>query len=81
MGVEVRTIQKDELPAWAEAMRVGFLGHVSEGEAEVMGEVVHEVGRTTGAFDGAKVVGTLRSFTTELSAPGGGRSAARRSPT
>ena len=37
MGVEIRTIQKDELPAWAEAIRVGFLGHVSEGEAEVMG--------------------------------------------
>jgi len=71
MGVEVRTIHNDELPAWAEAMRVGFLGHASEGEAEMMAEVVHEVDRTTGAFDGAKVVGTLRSFTTDLSVPGG----------
>ncbi|MGZ4694640.1 MAG: GNAT family N-acetyltransferase [Acidimicrobiales bacterium] len=70
MEPDVRTIQKDDLPAWTEAMRVGFLNHASEGEADLMAEFV-DLDRAIGAFDGERVVGTLRSFTTELTVPGG----------
>jgi len=70
MDLDVRTIQKDDLPAWTEAARVGFLGHAAEGEADLMAEVV-DLDRALGAFDGDRVVGTLRSFATQLTVPGG----------
>jgi predicted acetyltransferase len=70
MSAEVRTIQKDDLPAWVEAMRVGFLNHAQEGEADLLAEVI-ELDRTIGAFDGGRVVGTLRSFPTDITVPGG----------
>jgi len=70
MGLDVRTIQKDELPAWTEALRVGFLGHAAEGEADLIGEFA-DLDRTIASFDGDRVVGTLRSFTTDLTVPGG----------
>src|SRR4051812_40414984 len=70
MGLDVRTIQKDELPAWIEAKNVGFLGHAAEGEADLLAELI-DLDRTYGSFDGDRVVGTLRSFTAELTVPGG----------
>lgn len=70
MGLDVRTIQKDELPTWTEALRVGFLGHAGDGEADLMAEFA-DFDRTIGSFDGDRVVGTLRSFTTDLAVPGG----------
>jgi predicted acetyltransferase len=70
MGLDVRTIQKDELPAWVEAKNVGFLGHAGDGEADITAEFA-DLDRTLGAFDGDRVVGTLRSFPTELTLPGG----------
>ena len=70
MELDVRTIQKEDVPAWTEAMRVGFLGHAGEGEADLMAEFV-DLDRALGAFDGDRVVGTLRSFRTELTVPGG----------
>ncbi len=70
MELDVRTIQKEEVPAWTEAMRVGFLGHAEEGEADLMAEFI-DLDRALGAFDGDRVVGTLRSFRTDLTVPGG----------
>jgi predicted acetyltransferase len=75
MGLDVRTIQKEELPAWVEAKNVGFLGHAGEGEADVTAEFT-DLDRALGAFDGSRVVGTLRSFPTELTLPGGSVSCA-----
>src|SRR5580704_12585663 len=51
------------------SMSTGFLNHLAEGEAEYrLPDVVLD--RTWGAFDGATVVGTLRSFPTPLTVPG-----------
>lgn len=51
-------------------MRVGFLGHAADGEAEHRRPHL-DLDRTLGAFDGNRVVGTLRSFTTDMTVPGG----------
>ncbi|HTN81822.1 MAG TPA: GNAT family N-acetyltransferase [Acidimicrobiales bacterium] len=71
MGVEVRTITEDELPAWGVALTRGFM-HVSapEGDAEFRRQMRHN-DRNWAAFDGTAIVGTLRSFPTPLTLPGG----------
>ena len=70
MTVDVRTVSEAEFPAWVAAMRAGFLGHAAEGEAEVR-RVSAYLDRTWGAFDGDRVVGTLRSWPCEITVPGG----------
>jgi predicted acetyltransferase len=70
MTVDVRTVTEAEFPAWVAAMRAGFLGHAAEGEAEVRRVSAH-LDRTWGAFDGDRVVGTLRSWPCEITLPGG----------
>ena len=75
MNVDVRAINEHEVPPWVEAMRVGFLGHAADGEAEFRRPHL-DLKRTLGAFDDTRVVGTLRSFTTDMSVPGGAVSCA-----
>lgn len=70
MPSEVRTIEAGEIDAWARQRAVGFLGHAPpEGTGEFLLGTV-DLGRTWAAFDGGAVVGTLRSFATELTVPG-----------
>ena len=72
MGVEVRTITDDELKAWGDAMTHGFMrASVPEGDYEFRRGMSHP-DRNWAAFDGTSIVGTLRSFPTPLSLPGGG---------
>jgi predicted acetyltransferase len=70
MGIEVRTITDDELEPWVAALRNGFLGFADPGEAEFRrpGTILD---RTWGAFDGDKIVATLRSWDGEVTVPGG----------
>lgn len=70
MGVEVRTITDDELARWGDAMWRGFLGQPPEGFADFV-RPTYDLERTWAAFDGDGVVGTLRSFASELTVPGG----------
>jgi predicted acetyltransferase len=70
MGVEVRTITSDELEPWGAAMMRGFLGQPREGWAE-FARPHYDLARAWAAFDGDRVVGTLRSFESELTVPGG----------
>lgn len=71
MPIDVRTINASEAPAWVESMLHGFQRHLTEGETEVaVGGL--DLARTWGAFDGDRVVGTLRSWACELTLPGGG---------
>ncbi len=80
MGVEVRTITDDELEAWGASMTHGFMrAAVPEGDTEFRRGNV-EFDRSWGAFDGTSVVGTLRSFATPLTLPGGATSRRRRRP-
>lgn len=68
--MEIRTITDDEVESWVAAMREGFLGQAAEGEADFRRPTI-DIARTLGAFDGDRVVGTYRSFPTELTLPGG----------
>ncbi len=71
MGVEVRTITEDELEAWGTSMARGFMRpSPAEGDHEFRRGHT-ELDRAWAAFDGTSVVGTLRSFPTPLTLPGG----------
>jgi predicted acetyltransferase len=65
----VRTIDTSDIDAWTACMGVGFLFTVADGYGEYfLGDV--DLHRTWGAFDGDRVVGTLRSFATDFTVPG-----------
>jgi predicted acetyltransferase len=69
MDLGVRTIEAPEIRSWAQCMGVGFLFTVADGYPEyLLGDV--DLERTWGAFDGERVVGTLRSFPTAFTVPG-----------
>jgi predicted acetyltransferase len=69
MPLTVRTIDASELPGWVACMGEGFFKDLTDEYAEYFaGEV--DFGRTWAAVDGKQVVGTLRSFETELTVPG-----------
>ena len=70
MGVEVRTITDDEHEAWTDAMMRGFLMEPRPGLAEV-NRPHQDLSRAWAAFDGTSIVGTLRSFASEVTVPGG----------
>ncbi len=69
--IDVRTIARPELRAWIEAMQVVYFGTGSVDDMERYRAERVDFGRTIGAFDGDRVVGTFRSFPTELTVPGG----------
>jgi predicted acetyltransferase len=70
VGIEVRTITADEHEAWTDSMISGFLDHTPAGMA-AFSRPFQDLSRAWGAFDGDKVVGTARSFASELTVPGG----------
>ena len=69
MDLRVRTIEASEIHAWALCMGVGFLYTVPDGYGDYLINDV-DLRRTWGAFDGERVVGTLRSFATPFTVPG-----------
>src|SRR3954468_13905970 len=71
--MEVRAIRRDEVAAWQATMRVGFHSDPPSDPAAVAEELAGRIdlARTIGAFEGDRVVATYRSFTTELTVPGG----------
>jgi len=69
MSLTVRTIEASELPGWVASMGAGFFQELTDDYAAYFaGEV--DLERTWAALDGKQVVGTLRSFQTELTVPG-----------
>ncbi|NSC22493.1 GNAT family N-acetyltransferase [Streptomyces albus subsp. chlorinus] len=72
-GVEIRTLTSpDELPEWLRAVSTGFLlsPTVSPQEVAVRREGL-DPGRTQGAYDGGRCVGTFRTTPQEMTVPGG----------
>lgn len=67
---EIRTITEDEVGAFFAAMATGFMNTNGERDAEARRPGL-ELDRTYGAFDGSRIVATLRSFPTEFTLPGG----------
>src|SRR5690349_19828078 len=75
MHLEIRTISEGEAARFWAAMATGFLNPIGEKDAEARRSTLH-LDRTYGAFDGSRIVSTLRSFPTELTVPGGATVAA-----
>jgi predicted acetyltransferase len=70
MAAEVRPVEADEFPAFLRAMAVGFGFHFADDEVERR-QVLFEEGRALAGLDDGRVVGTARSFRTDLTVPGG----------
>jgi predicted acetyltransferase len=68
--LDVRTITPEEVPGWVEAMADGFYEAFAPEEVERR-RAGMALDRTWAALDGGRVVGTLRSFATPLTLPGG----------
>lgn len=69
-GIVVRPIDKSETAVWGRALRTGFLEPTPPGVGEFVGEYFVP-GRSLGAFDGERCVGTFRSFDQAITVPGG----------
>src|ERR1700688_868636 len=69
MAPTVRNIEASDIHAWVQCMSVGFLSPHSDEFADYFLADV-DLDRTWGAFDGERVVGTLRSFATAFTVPG-----------
>lgn len=71
MKLDVRGVREDELPAWIEVLSAAFLNRVDSEAIARDGRELWDLARTWGAFEGARVVGTNRTWATELTVPGG----------
>src|SRR5579884_4104090 len=69
-GIGIRVIGEDDLGAWGRAFNTGFLRPPGDGDVEFRREFFVP-GRSLGAFDGERCVGTFRSFDLEMTVPGG----------
>ncbi|HJW22804.1 MAG TPA: GNAT family N-acetyltransferase [Candidatus Limnocylindrales bacterium] len=73
MAFTVRPVSEAELPAWFDAAQtVFFMWSWGDGEAAAaFRRPQMDLERTIGAFDDGEIVGTFRTFATELTLPGG----------
>ena len=74
MPQTIRTIRPDELPAWFEAFGAAF--YIWQHDPNLMAAARRDtidIDRVVGAFDGDSIVGTFRTFASQLTLPGGAR--------
>jgi predicted acetyltransferase len=69
MTIDVRVVREDEFDAWSDAIDIGFHEPKSRGDGPRRRKA-WDAARCTGAFDGAKPVGTFRSVELQLTVPG-----------
>ena len=69
-GIEIRTVQEAELADWGRAVSSGFMEAKGDGAPEFR-SAQFDPGRTLGAYDRGRCVGTFRSMARELTVPGG----------
>jgi predicted acetyltransferase len=68
--IEIRAITEDELGAWAYVLDASFLAPMPAGAMAYRREF-YVPGRSLGAFEAGRCVGTLRSLDLEVTVPGG----------
>ncbi|HEY7590510.1 MAG TPA: GNAT family N-acetyltransferase [Candidatus Limnocylindrales bacterium] len=71
MTVEIRRAREDDLPAYIDALSAGFLERPDVGRIVEDVKPLWDLDRTWGAFADGRVVGTFRSWATEITVPGG----------
>jgi predicted acetyltransferase len=72
VAFDVRTVQETELTAWYTAVSSAFYGTADPQALADFRRPQLDLGRTWAAYDGDRIVATLRSFGTEMTVPGGG---------
>lgn len=73
MTPEIRRIREEELPEYVESLSAGFLTRPDVGRVAEELKPLWDLDRTWAAFESDHVVGTFRSWATELTLPGGGQ--------
>jgi predicted acetyltransferase len=73
MAIDVRPIEVDELAAFVEAMSTGFLDRPETSHVAAELAPLWDLRRAWAAFEDGRVVGTFRTWATELTVPGGAR--------
>ena len=71
MALDGRTITDAEVTPWCAALNTGFHDAKGSIDAELRRPSI-ALDRTWAAFDGAKIVSTLRTFSVDMTVPGGG---------
>jgi predicted acetyltransferase len=71
VSVEVRRIRDDELPAFIDTLTTGFMERVDADKVAAEMRPLWDLERTWAAFDDGRMCGTFRSWSTELTVPGG----------
>jgi predicted acetyltransferase len=67
---EIRPIREDEVPAFVESMSAGFLERPDVDKVAEQVKPFWDLDRTWAAFDVGRIVGTFRTWATELTVPG-----------
>ena len=73
MAIEIRTMREEETPAWLECTTTTFFEQIDLARVAEEVKPLWDFGRVWGALDGELVVGTLRTWASELTLPGAGR--------
>jgi predicted acetyltransferase len=68
---DVRRVQESELRAWYTALSSAFYGTADPQDVADFRRPQLDMARTWAAYDGDRIIATLRSFGTELTVPGG----------
>lgn len=71
MTPEIRPIREEELPAFIDSMSTGFLERPDVDKVAEQIKPYWDFGRTWAAYDRDRIVGTFRTWATELTVPGG----------
>jgi predicted acetyltransferase len=70
VAIEIRTMREDEAPAWLDCAATTFLDRIDLAKVAEEVKPLWDFGRVWGALDGELVVGTLRTWASELTLPG-----------
>jgi len=68
--IQIRVVEEDGLADWGKAVHSGFMMGKGDGAPEFR-KAFFDPGRTLGAYDRGRCVGTFRSMPRELTVPGG----------
>jgi predicted acetyltransferase len=71
VSFRVQTVDESELRAWYDAMSSAFFGTADPQATADFRRPQLDLNRTWAAYDGNRIIATLRSFPTELTVPGG----------
>src|ERR1041385_7086832 len=69
--IRVRPIHSEELKPWLDVLATGFLDRPDLDKIEAAVRTHWDLGRVWAAVEGDTIVGTTRTWATELTVPGG----------